>query len=146
MSVELGLSIIAIIISLFGLILHFLRFRKERPKLVIEKIICHHHPKPDVKKTELRIFFTVHNRGDRTTQLNNLELPAYEISYGLDQQLEAHRSISENFHFTIPLLLTIEELQCLFILHHTHGDENIEVSSIKVSYSLSRTGIDPVNW
>ncbi|MCW4016926.1 MAG: hypothetical protein NWF06_11190 [Candidatus Bathyarchaeota archaeon] len=139
MSIELALSTIAIIISLCGLILHFLKFRKERPNLVIKKITCRHHPKSDDKNTELRIDFTVHNRGDRGTQINSLELPAYEMLYILDHQLDAHKSIHENHHFTIPLSLTNKELQCLFMLHHTHGDKTIEVCSIKVPYSLSRT-------
>ena len=139
MSVELALSAIAIIISLCVLILHFLSFRKQRPKLVIENITCRHHPLSESKKTELRISFTVNNVGDRATQLNSLELSTYEISYILDQELDAHKSIFENYHFTIPLILTNEEIKCIFILHHTHGVITIEIPSMKVPYSLSRT-------
>lgn len=137
MSVELGLSVFATIISLSGLVLHFVRFRKERPNLVIENVKCQHHPQSNVKKTAIRLAFTVHNRGDRSTQLNTLELPDYETSYKLGHPIEAHRSKTEDCYLKIPSSITYDQVHFSFVLHHTHGDKKIEASSEKTSKSLS---------
>jgi len=64
--VELGLSVFATVISLLGLILHFVRFRREKPSLYIEGISRMHYPFFEkVKHTQLGVAFYVHNRGDR---------------------------------------------------------------------------------
>ena len=139
MSVELSLSIFATIVSLCGLILHFVRFRREKPNLQIEVIECKHHPpSAKVKQTQLRIKFHVHNRGDRATQLNSLELETYQQTQSLQKAVEAHRSIKEDCYFKIPTNITDEILQCSFILHHTHDDKKFDTTSQKSAKSLAK--------
>ena len=84
--------------------------------------------------------------GDRATQLNKLEFPAYNITYGLEIPLEAHRSVSETFYFKIPFKIIDEKLDCAFILRHTNGNETIKVTSTKVSSSPSLSGTGYKDW
>ena len=147
MSIELGLSIFAIIISLSGLILYFVKFRREKPDLHVEVTKCRHHPSSaKVRQTQLRLEFYVHNRGDRATQLNSLELQTYKQTQSLQESVEAHKSIKEDCLYTLPLRLTDDLLQCTFVLHHTHGEKNFEVTSQKSSKSLSKVGVGFVDW
>jgi len=144
MSIELGLglSIIALITSVLGLILHFIKFRKENPDLHIEDIKCEHHPpSAQVKQTQLRIRFYVHNKGDRGTQLNNLELQTYGKILPLDKEVGAHKSIQEDCYFDFPVRITDEILQCTFILHHTHNEKKFQATSRITTRNLSKVGV-----
>ena len=136
--VSLGFSIISLIISAIGLALHFVKFRKERPNLIIENTKCRHHPTANVKITELRIHFLIHNRGDRATHLNSLEILDYNQSIALGHSVEANKSIEEDCYFRIPLSITEEEVKCTFVLHHTHGDKKFDIASEKTAQSLSK--------
>lgn len=137
MSVGLGLSILATVISLSSLTLHFVRFRREKPDLQIEVMKCRHHAlSAKVKQTQLRIEFYVHNKGDRATQLNRLELETFGQTNYLQNAVDAHRSIKEDCNFDIPVNITDEILQCTFVLHHTHGDKKFDITSQKSAKSL----------
>lgn len=147
MSVELGLGVISLIMAFAGLILHFVKFRKERPRLSIKVVKCRHHiPSTKVKKTELRIQFYVHNRGDRATQLNSLELQEFQNTHALEHSIEANKSVKEDCYYNIPSRIVNDKLQCTFILHHTHGEKKFEVASEKTSKSLSKSGAAVVDW
>lgn len=139
--ISLGLSVISLIVSAIGLFLHFVKFRKERPNLIIENAKCRHHPTTNVKTTELRIHFLVHNKGDRATHLNSLEIPDYSQSITLDHSVEANKSIKEDCYFKIPLSITDEKIKCSFVLHHTHGDKKFDATSEKTTKSLSKVGV-----
>lgn len=147
MSVELGLSTISLIMALAGLSLHFVKFRKERPNLNIELIKCRHNPSSTkVKKTELRLQFYVHNRGDRATQLNSLELQEHKQACELEDAVEANKSIKKDCYFNLPKRLTDDKIKCTFILYHTHATKKFEVTSEKTSKSLSKFGVAYVDW
>lgn len=138
MSVELVISISSLIMSILGIALHFVRFSKERPKLTISDMICKHRPvATTVKKTGLRISFTVHNKGDRATQLNSLELQEFEKMHDLDQAVEANKSVKEDCYFNIPSRITNDRLPCTFVLRHTHGKKKFTVISKRTSKILS---------
>lgn len=147
MSVELGLSTISLIMALAGLILHFVKFRKEKPNLNIELTKCRHNPSSTkVKKTELRLQFYIHNKGDRPTQLNSLELQEHKQTHALGDAVEANKSLKQDCYFNIPSRIIDDKLQCTFILHHTHGEKKFEVTSKKTSKSLSKTGVVSLEW
>jgi len=137
MSVELSLSIFATIVSLCGLILHFIRFRREKPNLHIEVTrFKHHFASAKVKKTELKIEFYVHNKGDRATQLNKLELQTYNQTQVLKDAVDAHKSIRQNCYFVVPSRIEKQKLQCSFVLYHTHGEKRFEATSEETPQSL----------
>jgi hypothetical protein len=144
MSVELGLglSVFSTIASVAGLVLHYVRFRKERPRLSFEVMSCNHYtPSTNIKKTELRVQFRVHNTGDRATQLNDLELREYQLMHSLDNVVEAHRSTIVDGYYNIPKRIDDNEIECDFTLYHTHGEENFKVTSERVSHSLVKADI-----
>lgn len=142
MSLELGLGLISLIVACAGLILHFVKFRKERPNLNIELVKCRHNPSSTkVKKTEFRLQFYVHNRGDRATQLNSLELQEHKPTHALGEAVEANKSLTQDCYFNISSRIADDKVQCIFILHHTHGEKKFEVTSKRTSKSLSKTGI-----
>lgn len=101
-------------------------------------MICKHRPAATkVKKTGLRVSFTVYNRGDRATQLNSLELQEFKKMHDLDQAVEANKIVKEDCYFNIPSRITDDRLLCTFVLCHTHGKKKFTVISKRTSKPLS---------
>ena len=118
--------------GVLALILHFLKFRRERPHLKIDVLNCEHKVDEDGNSTMLHIKYTLHNIGDRGTQLNKIEAFATDFNGEKHHasenikvsrsRLDAHHSLTlfHYFRFT-PHFQYKEKMECNFKLHHTHG-------------------------
>lgn len=124
----LVLGVIGTTTGVLALILHFLRFRRERPDLKVDVIDCRHRASAQVS-TNLNIKYTVHNKGDRGTQLYRIEASAtdfkgkkHHVSKELSQHINASDSLtlSDSLFFK-PHFQYREIMNCSFKLHHTHG-------------------------
>jgi len=134
-------SRIAIIISLTSLLISiyfgWYRIRKERPLLKHEVSKCRHKVTRGGETTDLELLFKLHNRGDRGTQLNRIEVYATDY-FGEEHQssddlmgvdyLEAASStkkIKASFRFS-PHFQYKEKMPCRFIVYHTTGEYSFE--------------------
>ena len=154
LSVELILGIIGTATGVLGLIIHFVRLRKEKPVLKIEVTKCWHYTARNRNRQptfRLELGFRIKNTGHYGTTLSKIEAvfhdsgKRYLMENDLFQPEQAHISPTlpvENLwippHKTTDTwsvfllegaVIKQEVLKCSFILHHTHGKETFKVTS-----------------
>lgn len=117
--------------GVLALILHFLKFRRERPNLKVDVLNCWHRVDEDGKSTILYIEYILHNTGDRGTQLNKIEAFATDFNgekHNASEnvkvarnRLDAHHSLKlRHFFRFVPHFQYKKKMECTFKLHHTH--------------------------
>lgn len=148
MSIELILGFIGTITGIIGLLLHYITFQKEKPRLKFELTKCEHSFYPARSHFRLDSVFRVRNVGDRGTTITKaglsfkLDEKIYSVPYHcfitfpganlvLSLWIDAHETIDE--FLTIFEIkgetITQESLDCTFTLYHTHGKETIRGTS-----------------
>ena len=143
MSIELILGLVGTVTGILGLIVHIIKFRRERPHLKVEVIECTHEFnqkwEPGDWKAIFHPSFRILNQGDRSTTVSKIELSfvindkefyTYQDHSKYYKPIDAHETVE----VTAPLYIysqTDEQgsIQCRFTIHHTHGKQIIECTS-----------------
>ena len=135
------LGVIGTITGIFSLLIHFIKLRREKPRLRIKLVECFHNYNPDPKQRWIVLFsphFRIYNPGDRGTTVSKAEL-LFKIDNRKYTALAEGRLLGSNrikAHDTVDMKSEIysfdetikeqKKIECIFILHHTHGKETIE--------------------
>jgi hypothetical protein len=142
---ELFLGIIGTLTGIGSLMLHFLKYRKERPKVKVELEDCCHSCEEDMIK--FRPIVTIRNMGDRPSTIFKMELWALlapkrlePASVGMDfpknARLEINDTIELKPNIKMPLPFSLkkgnEEIEIALIIHHTLGETIVEGISRKL--------------
>jgi len=146
------LAIVGTVTGIAGLLLHLVKFRREKPNLQVETHGCffeHEGPgpyNPDTEEGSIAVIdCLVHNRGDRGTQINAIET-RFHVE-GVEYQkveahsvfVEAHKSERVRHDFFFPGLRIEKDVRCRFALHHTHGKKTFDADAPYTSFLNPRT-------
>jgi hypothetical protein len=123
------ISSIALAISVISLYFTWRKTRKEQPIISHEVFSCKHRVADNNKYTNLEIVYRLHNRGDRGTRLNSIEVVAVdfngeehastnELSVELDENSSTDKI--RNFFYFAPPFPYLPKMHCKFIISHTH--------------------------
>jgi len=161
LSLELILGIIGTATGIIGLIIHFIRLRREKPIIKPEVIKCGHYLTRNKKHQpifHLELELRIKNRGHHGTTLNKIEATFYdnEKRYLMEsiyfQPCEGvralmptlpvenlwigpHKTTNTRCRFQLEgEVIKQRILECSFILYHTHGKKTLRVTS---PFSLS---------
>jgi len=155
MSAELILGVIGTILGIVGtgtgiysLYLARKRMEKEKPDLHIEILDCRHKIATNNKTTNLYIKYTLHNKGDRGTQLSKMRVSATGVNGKLhhaskdlskEEYLNAHDSITVSHYLHFEPFQYNTSMKCKFQLYHTHGVFPFEYESTESSTAIEET-------
>ena len=151
MSLELALGIVGTITGILALAIHFIRLRREKPRLKAEVIECSHsfRTKKDggVDRIYIKPIFKITNLGDRGTNISDVRISftVNDKKYS-DKEAEywsadgplpkerrwvnAHETIEICPRFEFPYdEESLESIECLFIVQHPHRKEIIKTTS-----------------
>lgn len=135
-----------------SLVIHFVKFIREKPKLKIELEEGHHWINKNTEKSQpksfVRIGLRVDNIGDRGTRITSYSMrficktPKY-INYSIAEPLtervyvKPHDSAFIEFIHEVHGEIADSIIGCLYILQHTHGKVSITAHSQKSSQPVS---------
>jgi hypothetical protein len=137
-SLPISVTIIGVALSAIGGTIAWQARRKKGPSLSVDEIMCEHNPSKGNRNTVIRIEFRVHNTGDKSTQLTRLEIPELQKSCTLERVVDVDTSPKMECVFLAPgRVIVRKKLELVFLLHHTHGEEEFKTTSIKTSRNLS---------
>ena len=155
LSPELILGIIGTATGVLGLLIHFVRLRKEKPDLKTEVTNCWHYTERNRNRPptfRLELGFRIKNTGHYGTTLSKIEAVFHDSGkeYLMDSDLfqteqeypltptlpvenlliQPHRTTDTGSVFRLKgAVIEQKVLKCSFILYHTHGKETFKVTS-----------------
>lgn len=144
LTLALVLGVIGTITGVCSLILHFLKYRRERPNLLVNILDCRHKVDEDGKSTNLYIQYILRNKGDRGTKLNKIEAFATDFkgekhyaSKKLSKSLIAGDSLSLHHYFYFrPHFQYKKKMECIFkyIIHMKYFNSNMNQKNPKALF------------
>jgi len=142
---NLVLGIIGTITGIVALSVHFLRLRRENPRLKIEVLKCEHDFEEEKKTLSFWAELQIRNLGDRGTDILGVDLTFEDDEQEHNLRMEHHGELYEDDlkrwihpHQTIEKSLTTftkyegdikERINCTLTIYHTHGAEKAKVIS-----------------
>ena len=132
-----------------SLVIHFVKFIREKPRLKVEQEEGYHWTKESAKASKpvslVRIGLRVDNIGDRGTRITgysmrfNGDTSKYSITAPLTARVyvKPHDSAFIEFIHEVQGEIANPIIGCLYILQHTHGKISITAHSQKSSQPVS---------
>ena len=148
--VNLTLGIVGTIAGVVSLSVHLWRLKRENPRLAINVLKCEHDFEKETKALSFWNEIEVRNLGDRGTNILGIDMKfrAKEKEYTLKMSNQEPELGNDTIrwirpHETIRTFQTSftkfeckpdEQIDCLFIVYHTHGAEKIKFKSQKIPH------------
>lgn len=144
---NLALGIIGTITGAIALVVSYVMYRREKPKLKLKIEKCEHEyvtSKSNFKTLSFYVSFEVRNLGDRGTSINDVGLSflkkgkkTFEIKkttfrpYAERIWLNAHDTVNFAVNFGITAGGELGRIDCLFTIYQTHGNDTIKCTSVR---------------
>jgi hypothetical protein len=144
--INLTLGIVGTTAGIVSLAVHLWRLKREKPNLVLRNIRCVHEYEKETKALSFLCELEIRNVGDRGTNILGVDLKFdyKKTEYGIKTISQDEDTPNTNLkwirpHETIHVTqialtrfseLPKKQINCNFTLYHTHGAEELKVTSI----------------
>jgi len=148
-AINLVLGLIGTVTGTIALIISYIVYRKDQPRLKVTITKCIHNFNDALTHINLWVTFQIRNQGDRGTRINDagLSFSINEQKYNLKKQnfgefhggsltsvwIKAHDTESFTAYFSenleSNLKKKLESIDCTFTIYHTHEPLTIKTTS-----------------